>query len=120
MAFLATIGKRFQDSGLEDILIESGVVAAGSINGVLSGHHYNRSMCTHKLMFEALHRTRWKAFCETLTTEEQAEITTILAHLRSIAPDPALLDAVASDDSVLQMFSSYDASVTKNRQTSPT
>ena len=27
-----------------DILIESEVIAAGSINGVLSGHQYNRSI----------------------------------------------------------------------------
>ena len=37
MPFLAVIGKRSRDAGLEDILIESGVVAQGSINGVLSG-----------------------------------------------------------------------------------
>lgn len=33
MSFLGMIGKRFQSSGLEDILIESGVVAPGSIRG---------------------------------------------------------------------------------------
>lgn len=37
MSFLAIIGKRFRDAGLEDILIESGVVAQGSVNGVFSG-----------------------------------------------------------------------------------
>ena len=37
MAFLAVIGKRFCDSGLRDIFIESGVVAEGSIEGVFSG-----------------------------------------------------------------------------------
>ena len=33
MAYLGTIGKRFQDSGLEDILIEADIVAPGSIKG---------------------------------------------------------------------------------------
>ena len=42
MAYLDTIGKRFQDSGLDDILIEADIVAPGSIKGILSGHHYNR------------------------------------------------------------------------------
>jgi len=58
MSYLAIIGKRFQDSGLEDILIEAEIVAPGSLNGVLSDHHYNRSMRAHKLMFEALQRLR--------------------------------------------------------------
>ena len=54
MSFLSTIGKCFQDSGLEDILIESDIVAPGSMNGVMSGRHYNRSVRAHKLMFDAL------------------------------------------------------------------
>lgn len=58
MAFLAVIGKRFRDAGLEDILIESGVVAHNSVGGVISGHHYNRSIRAHKLMAEALQRLR--------------------------------------------------------------
>ena len=33
MAYLRTIGKRFQDSGLEDTLIEADIVAPGSIRG---------------------------------------------------------------------------------------
>lgn len=64
MAFLAIIGKRFCDAGLEDILIESGIVAQNSINGVTSGHHYNRSIRAHKLMSEALHKLRYKGFVQ--------------------------------------------------------
>ena len=65
LSFLAVIGKRFQDCGLQDILIEANIVAPGSMNGVLTGHHYNRSMHAHKLMYEALMRLRWRAFKET-------------------------------------------------------
>ena len=32
---LAIVGKRFQDSGLQDLCIESGVIADGSISGVM-------------------------------------------------------------------------------------
>lgn len=35
------LGKRFGDAGLKDILIESQIVAEGSINGVLNGKQYN-------------------------------------------------------------------------------
>lgn len=48
-AFMAAIGKRFGDAGLGDILMESGVVGAGSVPGVLEGRHYNRALRTHKV-----------------------------------------------------------------------
>ena len=60
--FLVVIGKRFADAGLVDILIESGVVAFGSMNGVLEGRHYNRAIRAHRIVLEALFRLEWKAF----------------------------------------------------------
>lgn len=50
-AFLAAIGKRFSGAGLEDVLIESGIVATGSVSGVLQGKHYNRAIRTHKVKY---------------------------------------------------------------------
>ena len=60
--FLAVIGKRFEGSGLHDLLLESGVVAEGSISGVLTGRHYNRAVRVHKLVMGALHRLRFQNF----------------------------------------------------------
>ena len=50
-AFLSAIGKRFSGARLEDILIESGIVATSSVSGVLQGKHYNRAICTHKVKY---------------------------------------------------------------------
>ena len=50
-AFLAAIGKRFSGARLQDILIESGIVATGSVSGVLHGKHYNRAIRTHKVKY---------------------------------------------------------------------
>lgn len=60
--FLGIIGTRFADAGLEDLLIESEVVAQGSIASVLEGKHYNRAMRAHKIVMEALWRLQWKSF----------------------------------------------------------
>ena len=60
MSFMSMIGKRFKDAGLQDMLIESDVVAQGSIIGVMPGHQYNRSFLIHKLMYEALQRLRFE------------------------------------------------------------
>ena len=54
--FLAVLGKRFGEAGLQDLLVESGVVAAGSVQAVLDGRHYNRGIRAHKLVWEALSR----------------------------------------------------------------
>lgn len=40
---ISVIGKRFQDGGLRDLCIESGVVAEGSIGAVMDGRKYNRT-----------------------------------------------------------------------------
>ena len=62
MNFLACIGKRFRDAGLQDIVIESGLVAEGSTNAVLTGHQYNVSLRMHKIVSEAMEHMRWQAF----------------------------------------------------------
>ena len=49
--FLSVIGKRFQDGGLRDVMIKSGVISEGSVFGVRT---YNRAIRFHKLMYEAL------------------------------------------------------------------
>jgi len=46
---LAAIGKRFGDAGLADVLMESGIVASGSVAGVIEGWRYNRAGHTHKV-----------------------------------------------------------------------
>ena len=49
--FLSVIGKRFQDAGLRDVIIESGVISEGSVFGVRT---YNHAIRFHKLIYEAL------------------------------------------------------------------
>ena len=41
-------------SGFEELLVESGVCSSGSIEKVMTGKYYNRPLCIHELVFEAL------------------------------------------------------------------
>ena len=50
-------------SGFEDILIEAGVCASGSIAKVMSGKHYNRAIRVHQRMNDAIERMLLKQFC---------------------------------------------------------
>ena len=54
--FLVTIGKRFKDTGLRDIAVESAVIAEGLIKVALEGRHVNRTVRIHKIIYKALQR----------------------------------------------------------------
>ena len=60
--FLGILGKRVGEGGLGDLLIENGLVAAGSIASILNGHHYNRAVRANKVVFEALLIMKWSTF----------------------------------------------------------
>ena len=60
-------GKWFKQLGIDDLLSEASVVASGSMNGVMSGHCYNRALRAHKLFAESLERLRWEAFSDRLS-----------------------------------------------------
>ena len=60
--FLSLLGKKFCSSGLEDLLIESGVYAAGTTSALMKGKSFNRGIRAHKLAMEALFRLKWNAF----------------------------------------------------------
>ena len=74
---LAIVGKRFQDAGLRNLCIESGVIADGSISGVMDGLKYNRVVRVHKLVYEAITRMVWKGFLSWL----QSNHTDDMVHM---------------------------------------
>ncbi|EDO42601.1 predicted protein [Nematostella vectensis] len=70
--FIAAIGKMFQDSSIEDLLIESGVFGCSTASSLLKGKSYNRGVRAHKLLLEALLRLQWRAFGEWISVEKHA------------------------------------------------
>ena len=81
---LSTIGKRFQDAGLRDLCVESGVIAEGSISGVMEGRKYNRAVRLHKLVYEALMRLVWKGFLGWLELNHSENIVDLDQTIESI------------------------------------
>lgn len=61
---LAIIGKQFQDAGLRDICIESGILVEGSVSSVMDGKMYNYAVRVRKYIYEALMRLIWKQFIQ--------------------------------------------------------
>ena len=50
--FMAVIGKIFKDSGIEDVLIESGTYGSNTATALLQGKSYNRGVRAHTLLVE--------------------------------------------------------------------
>ena len=73
--YLAIVGTKYRSFGLENILIESGVYAAGTTSVLMDGRSYSRRARLHELCFEALFRLLWKTF---LTWHAQREEESIL------------------------------------------
>ena len=65
---LGVIGKLVSGSGFEDIIFQAEICSTGSLNGVLSGFHYNREWTVHNVMAEALSRLSFDLFLSTGNT----------------------------------------------------
>lgn len=63
-AFMKMLGKKMNGSGLSDIFLEAGMLASGSLNGVLSGKHYDRAIHCHVVMLECLERLLLEQYAE--------------------------------------------------------
>ena len=50
------IDKIVDGSGVEDVLFQANVCSSGSVNGFLSGSHYNRALTVNSALSEALER----------------------------------------------------------------
>ena len=67
MVFLAVLGKRYGDGGLEDVLFESEMYGSTTIASILRGKAYNRAVRAHKIVSEALQRLLWQQTALSLT-----------------------------------------------------
>ena len=58
------IGRIIEGSGFDDTVFQAEVCSSVSLNGVLSGSHYNRSWTVHSIFSEALERLIFERFLE--------------------------------------------------------
>jgi hypothetical protein len=69
--FLKVIGQHMENGGLDDILVEAGILAENSVNAVLEGKAYYRGVRAHTLTYEALQRMKWVKFQQWLQMRER-------------------------------------------------
>ena len=68
--YLSLLGKKYDGSGIEDLLIESGVDGSGTASLLLKGKSYNRGVRAHRLIMEAIFRLQWQAFIKWLSDND--------------------------------------------------
>lgn len=101
MSYMSIIGKRFESAGLADLLIESGVVAPGSINCVIAGKQYNRALRAFINVYEALSRLRMQASLESINEDEASKYQQ-MAELLSASYSRA--DGLDIENPILRQF----------------
>ena len=120
---MSTIGKMFGDAGLQDLAVESGVIAEGSVNKVLEGKQYNQAVHFHKLMYEALMRLVLSCFPDWLENNHLEDLPKlndtnhVLYELHENIC-ASVLDAVLTNDSckkILLLFDVYLNDLKHNR-----
>lgn len=96
--YLSLLGKKYDGSGIEDLLIESGVYGSGTVSHLLTGKSYNRGMRGHKLLMEAMFRLEWQAFVTWLPSHgginEAAVVQAVTACRQAVQDDENIEEAL--------------------------
>lgn len=101
-------------------MLESEIVAAGSVNGVLSGKHYNRCMRAHKLIFEAMQRMRFEAFRKSLPETKADDLKRLGTDLLLQCSDRQMFTDVCDSNEFDAVRVAYDSFVEKKSKENPT
>ena len=73
--FIRSIGKLFTDAGLKDLLVESGIYAEATVNMMLAGKQFHRSVRGLTLAYEALMQIFLEEFIKWLETHQTSQPT---------------------------------------------
>lgn len=61
-AYMGALGKLMEGSGFEELVLEAGLCASGSLQQMMNGKHYNRALRVHQTMADALGRLMTRAY----------------------------------------------------------
>ena len=111
MAFFKALGKLIEDSGGPTMLIETDVLATGSLNGFLSGKHFNRCKRLHPILGLALEILHFQVFIDSY--DEKDELKAMTDKLSLTRRDD--LEVVLASEVFIPCVSSYTTYTEKTR-----
>jgi hypothetical protein len=103
MMYMHILRKRFADAGLRDVLIQSNVVAEGSVDKALVGKMYNRGVRMYKLMYEVIIRK----LCEYIELDQETSIANGIDDILSLDPNQLEFDATWEDEKLIELYSRF-------------
>ena len=106
LAFFGAIGHILAESGGLHILVDTGVLVEGSMNGLISGKHFNRCKRIHPLLafaFRILHTGKFFRDYGNMPHDLPVTLSGIHSH-----PNPAALEAAERRDNYQDFFKNYD------------
>ena len=102
MAFFKAIGKIISDSGGPDMLTATDVLAPGSLNGFLSGKHFNRCKRLHPILALAFEILHFLAFLKTYEGKDRLE-----AFINDVVNGSITLEYVGESDVFITASTAY-------------
>ena len=97
-SFMGALGKMMMGSGFEEVVIQSGICASGSLDQVMSGKHFNRALRIHQQMLAAVERLLLNVFVDRHHVD-----TSLFPELSDLAEHPeACKVSIASDSAAVQ------------------
>ena len=104
IVFMSILKMRFGDTALQDALVQSSIVAEGSVDSTLCGKSCNRSIRLYKIYYEALNCLLLKQL-EDEAPEMYKEFSSHVDQTDTM--NAARLEALKSESSFQQLFNSY-------------
>ncbi|GFX03208.1 uncharacterized protein TNCV_1700921 [Trichonephila clavipes] len=117
MAFFKAIGVFINECGLSHMMIESNIIASGSVNGLVEGKHFNRCKRLHPLMALGLKMLHFDHFLDNIEynlLKEQA--IDDLLHYQEVIDSHSSMPTELPNNVLSRVLSAYQKFVEETRQ----
>ena len=105
LSFFKAVGKFLDESGGPHLLVESGILASGSLRGFIEGSNYKRCKRVHSLLCLAMQSFHFEEFLRSQTSITGLEITTFLRRLNNEKSSTSLLESLPKE--MEELFKQY-------------
>lgn len=104
MAFFKAIGKFIDNCGISNIMVDSELMASGSINGFITGKHFNRCKRLHPILSLAFSTLHFRQFLKVNGIEISSEIQDFVIQYNDTKSESSIIECEA----LLQIVRKYE------------
>ncbi|GFS61686.1 uncharacterized protein TNCV_4313191 [Trichonephila clavipes] len=119
MAFFKAIRVFINECGLSHMMIESNIIASGSVNGLVEGKHFNRCKRLHPLMALGLKMLHFDPFLDNIEYNFLKEqVIDDLLHYQEVIDSHSSMPIELPNNVLSRVLSAYQKFVEETRQLS--